>query len=774
VTALPTMLERIVGRNASGVTLAPVRCALQGAVRRTIGVSGGADDVVVIVPSAEWPPANLDRDGLFDLTFGDTADSITLGGYRLREERAAAFGVSIPVPDPVVTTERLTELRFSTRLDAMADGRGGVIRDKTRNRLKADGTVDALHADFKTNSELATIALNAIGMAYDAPPTTLNDVDPPGPLDWGNAPALAELTRLLAYCGHALVLNNAGDRLSIVRLPLPGEEVDIPAPVISGALPHALRQGPSMKARKIVVSSGRTRSIIVTSLDGTLLEWVRLDTRTGRWMNGTEWAAAYGSEIRPDSITELRKGPPTDATLRQDWNAIFSAVRIVASEREKRGRLVELPREVTLQDGRKFGGAACVVYARVAVPLGNDQLRNWPLNDGDAMVRIDGASPVGGEGVIRLPGGVVFARHASGQNIGGYADLSALPTGFFALIIAHEANTGDHTRDYFHVGYSAAMSGGAVALTELSASELDDALEDPTTLVIVKEDLQRVMTWRIGQASPDADNIADLKAIALKLAKLRAAGDYAQSGEIPFATLREFEPGAHDGVVSQVVWDPRGRTTTMVINEHHVPDGVIDELSADAGYSLASGLARLSPPGSSVSLSDVKQMTAPAAEAWAGVNAVGSAITRGAEKVMSWIVPDAGSVGPRLRDEPTINRFFARITGNTGIGGAGSNRWSYQWQEVRRSGVNAWTTVSGGRTHSTSGYGLAYNLLEAGNAASGVQGNGVTIANLPAGFTIRPIGNSAVVEIITVVPNGSGGFEAYFAAPNAVDGSCPS
>jgi hypothetical protein len=771
VTALPTMLERIIGRDALGAALTPVRCALAGPVRRTIGVSGGADDVIAVVDAAQWPPAGLDRSGLFDITFGDTGNSITLGGYRLREERASAFGVAIPEPDPIDTTPKLIELRFSTLLDAMADGRGGVIRDKTRNRLKADGSVDTLHADFKTNTQLAVIALDALGLPYDPPPSTMNDVDPPGPLDWGNAPALAELTRLLAYCGHALVLVNEGDGLTIVRLPLPGEEVDIPSLVIDTALPFELRQGPSMKARKIVVSSGRTRSTIVTSLDGTLLEWVRLDTRTGRWMNGTEWAAAYAGEIRPDSITELKKGPPTDATQRQDWNAIFSAVRIIASEREKRGRLVDLPREVTLQDGRKFGGAACVVYARVAIPLGNDQLRNWPLNDGDAMVRIDGASPIGGEGVIRLPSGAVFARHTSGQNIGGYGDLSALPTGFFALVIAHEANTGDHTRDYFHVGYSAAMSGGSVTLTELSALDLDDALADPSTLVIVKEDLQRVMTWRVGQANPDTDNIADLKAIALKLAKIRAAGDFARSGEIPFRTLRDFEPGEHDGVVSQVVWDPRGRTTTMVINEHHVPDGLIDGLSADGGYSLASGLARLSPAGASVALSDVKQMTAPAAEALAGVNAVGSAISRGGEKLMSWIAPDAGSVGPKLSDEPTIGRFFARITASTSLG---NNRWSYQWQEVRRSGVNTWTTVTGGRTHSTTGYGLAYNLLEAGNAATGVQGNGVTIANLPAGFTIRAIGTNAVVEIITVIPNGSGGFEAYFAAPNAVDGSCPS
>lgn len=113
--------------------------------------------------------------------------------------------------------------------------------------------------------------------------------------------------------------------------------------------------------------------------------------------------------------------------------------------------------------------------------------------------------------------------------------------------------------------------------------------------------------------------------------------------------------------------------------------------------------------------------------------------------------------------------MHARITSSTVLA---TNRWRYSWQEVRPNAAGtAWVTVSGGFTQATHGY--AYNAIEAGNNSSGVQGNGVNLANLPGTFALQPLGaNKAVVELRGPYLTAGGVMSWWISAVNAVDGAC--
>lgn len=67
------------------------------------------------------------------------------------------------------------------------------------------------------------------------------------------------------------------------------------------------------------------------------------------------------------------------------------------------------------------------------------------------------------------------------------------------------------------------------------------------------------------------------------------------------------------------------------------------------------------------------------------------------------------------------------------------NRWSYTWQEFTRTA----STFTEGTRNSTDD-GLAYNLGEAYNAATGILGSGIDLANVPGGFAPVPAGTPVV------------------------------
>jgi hypothetical protein len=114
--------------------------------------------------------------------------------------------------------------------------------------------------------------------------------------------------------------------------------------------------------------------------------------------------------------------------------------------------------------------------------------------------------------------------------------------------------------------------------------------------------------------------------------------------------------------------------------------------------------------------------------------------------------------------------FIAKISGNTADG---SNRWKYAWDEVRQSadGYGNWATFTGGLSGTTSSK-AARSLQEDMNAATGVQGNGVDVADLVGTFALQPV--PAGVLVLMTVRLCTDGTQAYwFNATNGITGACP-
>lgn len=764
MTAPAPLTLTITGRKADGTPLGVnVAARLQGAIGRTIGTAG--DSLVVIVQAASWRPVDLDISKPMSVTFGITGSTLTLGGYLLREEVYGTFGVAHPDDsEGVVPLEVM--LRFVTLLGAYRDGRGGVLQEQTYNPLKPSGLVDDAHADYRTNSALANLAMSAVGIDYTVAPSSMNIIDPPAPLDWGNCRALPELDALCARTGHAVVLNNAGDEISIVRLPLAGEDVTVPSLYDSVVQPYYLSSGPAIRPNKLIVTSGRTRSTIVTDRTLDSLEWVWKDSRTGRWLNDAQTASLYSGETQPGDIDAFKDGPPKDQAKRGEFKRLFSALRFKDEEIDNLKRLVNFPDQATLIDGTVIAGDACIVYAKCSFEVTSGQLANADGGEG-AKLRIDGARAVAGEGVFILPDEALMVRMSPGPT-GNYGTAIELTDSDVQILFAHEANTGEPTDDYFIVGYKGSMSGGSVDVDEMTEEELADALLDPATPVLAHDWLQRLLIWPNGEGDPTASNDADLKTAAEKIAKVRMAGSYAKNGVVTLRGIIDIEPGAWGGFVSGVQWDLYRQLTIVSVGQHEVPDGVIDAIESAARRSFVAGYGRFSLPGSAVELSEVRsgggpgvlsQMTSAAAPG----DARGTAATRGSEKSQP-PTTIGESLSPLMDRQGDAGEFLARITGNSS---AGTNKWTYTWEEVYLKGDGTYATS--GRTSAT--HGVAVNGAEAGNSGSGVQGNGVDLANLPAEFEIKPIATGGVHQMLG--PFGDDETRVcWFKCPNAVDGAC--
>jgi hypothetical protein len=112
--------------------------------------------------------------------------------------------------------------------------------------------------------------------------------------------------------------------------------------------------------------------------------------------------------------------------------------------------------------------------------------------------------------------------------------------------------------------------------------------------------------------------------------------------------------------------------------------------------------------------------------------------------------------------------FWGRITASLADG---ANRWRYSFVEVEKTvpGYGGWSQKSGGHIGAVN----ARNSIEDMNSASGVQGNGVNVANLDTDrytFTIRPCPSNCIVRMHEVRFGST--TEYWFAYANGVDGSC--
>jgi len=128
---------------------------------------------------------------------------------------------------------------------------------------------------------------------------------------------------------------------------------------------------------------------------------------------------------------------------------------------------------------------------------------------------------------------------------------------------------------------------------------------------------------------------------------------------------------------------------------------------------------------------------------------------------------NAPPAGRRVEEGRRVNHgFWARITSSSSIS---DNRWSYGFAASRYLSEGTFEDIpgeSGGFT------GIAYNSVEVNNDDSGVQGNGVSVANLAEGIEIVPVGVGAIVWMRGMVNCDTGAFEYLFEGVNQIDGEC--
>lgn len=107
--------------------------------------------------------------------------------------------------------------------------------------------------------------------------------------------------------------------------------------------------------------------------------------------------------------------------------------------------------------------------------------------------------------------------------------------------------------------------------------------------------------------------------------------------------------------------------------------------------------------------------------------------------------------------------IWGKLGGATSIG---DNRWSYPFTQMKYQQAGTWAAVPNGLT------GTAYNTIEANNSATGVQGCGINVDQLPAGVSIQPIGAGGIVKITPEINCETQAVEHVFQAVNNADGPC--
>ncbi|MGV6813834.1 MAG: hypothetical protein ACWA5W_02355, partial [Phycisphaerales bacterium] len=349
-----------------------LRAVADGPIRRSIGSSG--DSVTLRVDASQWP-ANYADDGEFQINVnpGEVGNELVLAGYRLVSKFSVSMGSDLgsgganPVGKEFI-------VRLENGLRAMRDGYGGLLNAGTLNELDTEGLVDINHPQYKTNQQLVDLCLDAIGLDHLPAPAGLDtgvDGQPifaPGPLDWGNARPLNELESVLSRIGWSVVQLNDG-RVSVVRLLRAGQAISIPANIAAVAEPYKLESMPGVRGAKMIVTSGATRSTIVTTrqLDdskapsATALEWVIYDPTTNDWVPQPATAIDdYRAGITAADLT------PTQS---KQIGQLFRALRINQSEIDQVNTFVNIPTAIDFGDLAKFAGGPGVVEAACCVKV---------------------------------------------------------------------------------------------------------------------------------------------------------------------------------------------------------------------------------------------------------------------------------------------------------------------------------------------------------------------------------------------------------------------
>lgn len=722
----------------------PLVCTLLAPVRREVGLDAGR--ILVRVPLAEYESGDYGIDGRWRLRLQviDPADpsgatGISLGGYEVVTDDADAWGNAQgedPATDPIDYHAIVWQMELWTaRVQRVA---GGMLNEGVLNAPGPDGLVDTSGDDYLWPSQLAQIAMDASGLPYLSIPASLNTpygtetAISPGPLDWSNARAVPELVALVRRYGHELCVTNDGELVEIVRLRRAGEDIDFNSPIFDTAEPFTLRLSLAPRSQRVLVTSGATRTTIITErtlsdlvvLDGEGeptdefdgpyprlgLEWCAFDDRTGAWLTGPEWADVYPDEVAPGDINAFRAGPSPDAESPNNVRAfgrLFTAVRLAGEDRERSARFVTLP---SAAGGLATHGGGASAYASAAgiADLGKGQYGLAPLTREDAAgnIRLGPAVAVAGEGVFRLPGELTYARFEGGVPSGGYANTRALEGDELLVAFAHEAQTGDWYFDFVVKGFRASVGAGAIELTE---EEVREAYADVDTVKVEAPWLQRVAVWGREDQEPSVINEAAVTDAARRLATAELASGRLVSGPVTLVGLINVQPGAIGGAVTAVTWDPFNNRTTLEINQHELADWWIDRARADAARSAIRGLGSYTIPGIPAAAADVGSGEP---QARAGTRAAGPqerARDRGFDASKApRKTDDARDYGAASRMPPTAGiELMARLTAaepSETLTGA----YEYTWEEVTFDG-EAWSHPAGARS------GLAVNIREFGD-----------------------------------------------------------
>lgn len=770
--ALTQTTVRLANRDLSTGDLhaTTIRAMLSSPIRRSLGASG--DPINLTVEASEWP-AGWKHDGEFIVKINDgevdggsqPINELDIEGYRLKLKMPLGIGNDLGDAEGTPEAKQLA-IVLEAQIAGLRQGLGNLINLGTVNDLDENGEVDTAGDNYYTIQQLVETALSATGFEYEGAPAGINSdvtgtpIDAPGPLDWGNARPIDELEAILGRIGWSLVQLNDG---TIASRPLlrAGEPIEIPTAFETIAEPYELASTPAIKGSKIIITSGATRATTITKRTLEDLEFVTYDPETDAWSTQTGTALSlYKGGITPDDVN-----PDGARTLGQ----LYKALRLTGDDLVEASRFVNIPESLDHGALLQFAGSAGVVEALCCVKQGGDQLTNTPPLDTDSLIRLEGLRAIGGKGVFVLPSDAEFVR-ISGMVTGRRSDVRELDDDELQITFAHESNTGVYREDYFAVGFEWVDDEGTITIETMETEDVDDALEDPSVRKLGAPFLRRVQTYDKDTDTLTTLNSTQLTTIAKQLASAYLSEDLAQAGVIVLPGIHDINPGDWSGAVTSVTFDVLSNKTIVTVNQHEVPRSEYERLERAAGRSIASGIGAIRLNRSSAAGTDARHTMSATHQGGGETAATPEQMpqSRGREHTVAGVQGSIDS-GPRARvDMPTIaeqGMIFARITDATLDG---TNRWIYDWEEVRFEDDEPVTT---GAVRTSDTHGQAMNLREMLNDGTGVQGNGVDVANLPSGFAIQPVSGRGAV--ILFGPYQDGGEDRwYFQSTNGVDGSC--
>ncbi len=722
-----------------------------GPITRSVGFA--PSELRVRIKREDWEGAGGDRTerGRWKITIGDTVSIFDLEDYVLRQVTAVTRGRDYPGGATVRAQE--FELLFETVPALWREGRGGVLAQGVLNPVDEDGVALSLadNPQRKENTQLATLCLGRLDNAFNLPPASLDLLAPPGPLDWSNARAPQELADLLKRTSHDLAIHNNG-RINIFKQFVAGDPLILPPAIADAAAPDGINLQPALRASTLLITSGRSRSIVLKQLTADDIEWVWFDDRLGQWLNTTETETLYPGETTPTDLGALRLGPGKTNEEKNAFSRLFRAARLIGANAG--ARFADLPHKAAI-GGFEVSGVSAVAISDAAFITGPGQFNNAP-----GLERVESVNVDVNAGVISFNKLMVKVDSASGNlvgsGVGGFAELRELTTNELTLIVALESDSGDLRTDHYVAAFNLDAGGQVQRLT--NEGEITLAINDASTVAVDGPFLVRVLRDE-GAGTLTPLNDAGLDAAALSLAKARISAEELESGVLELAGLVEVEPGDFNGAATSVTYDVERKRTLISIGSSDLPASIFDAIAAGARHSVVTGLARFNLSGSSTGQSDVTASDQ-------GSTALGRALAarRGAERASTpRITP---SITPRPIPDLTPPRWLARLKNPSPLSG---NRWTYEWDEVVARGPGVFETVVGARDHTT--HGLAYVGAEAFNTGAGVEGDGIDHDALPGDFAMQPLGDQ-VVEMIGPVGDAADSWCVILGPVNNVDGAC--